>query len=370
MTRYRDRDGRTRPVERWGSTEAKARNALREALADRSSPEGAEEITLTTRFEVAANMWLDNRGEDELSESSRRLYKWIVKDYLVKDLGGLQLRECTAGRLNDLFLDLKKKKLAASTRRMVRSALNGTMRLAVLHEALDHNPVKDLPPISDGRNSRKGPDALNPTEVAELLAAADTSNSAKRGRLPELIRFMLWTGCRIGEALAVRWREVNFGNEPVLIDDALIQPAHVSISGTIIHRKGVGAVRVPCKTESSHRVLALPESLLMTLALMRGDSPDTEPLFPSPRTLGYRQPSRACNQLAELVADMGSTITSHKLRRTAATALRDANLSDDEIAAHLGHTDISTTRRHYIERRTSPAAAAALQAAYEQPPNV
>ena len=57
---------------------------------------------------------------------------------------------------------------------------------------------------------------------------------------------MLATGCRIGEALAVVWSQVNF------------ELGTVEITHTLVRVKGEGLLRKSTKTRTGERLLQLP----------------------------------------------------------------------------------------------------------------
>ncbi|WP_093278773.1 hypothetical protein [Saccharopolyspora shandongensis] len=66
--------------------------------------------------------------------------------------------------------------------------------------------------------------------------------------LPDLVRFLLGTGCCIGEAVAVRWKDVNLTDKPVVVDGTEIPPRSVWINGNIVSVKSKGLVRHGGKT--------------------------------------------------------------------------------------------------------------------------
>ena len=70
-------------------------------------------------------------------------------------------------------------------------------------------------------------------------------------------------------------------------------------------------------------------------------------------------------------ADALAWITSHSFRKTTATILDDAGQSARQIADQLGHARPSLTQDVYMGRRAkNPAAAAALEAALNNRPEV
>jgi len=58
VANYRDFDGRTRQVERYGKTETAAKNALRAALKARTEVSRQGELSSSHRFSVAAELWI------------------------------------------------------------------------------------------------------------------------------------------------------------------------------------------------------------------------------------------------------------------------------------------------------------------------
>lgn len=65
-----------------------------------------------------------------------------------------------------------------------------------------------------------------------------------------MVFFMLATGARIGEALAVVWSQVDW------------QVGTVEITSTLVRARGEGLLRKGTKSSAGERVLALPPSAL------------------------------------------------------------------------------------------------------------
>ena len=72
--------------------------------------------------------------------------------------------------------------------------------------------------------------------------------------MPDLVRFLLGTGCRIGEALALTWPNVDLERHVVQVD------------ATLIRVKGQGLMIKRPKTKAGSRVLRIP---LWLVALLR-----------------------------------------------------------------------------------------------------
>ncbi|MCI2420728.1 tyrosine-type recombinase/integrase [Saccharopolyspora sp. K220] len=316
--------------------------------------------------------------------------------------------------LEDFFEELEEEEFSANYRRSVRTTIRGTLQVAVRRGLLDSNPVREVSPIEGGPRKVR---ALTARERLRLLASVDTFVSESRyyagSDLPDLIRFLLGTGVRIGEALAVRWKDVNLGDEPVDVDGVEIPSRSVWINGNIVNVIGKGLVRHPGKTENAERFIALPEFVMTMLTVrlltvwsaaksaelsvepaavleqlsdaghLTTTSGDTvrivgghesmpsvldEPAFPS-RTLGWKNPNNVRRSWRIVREAIGvEWVTPHVFRKTAATILDDEKLTARQIADILGHARPSTTMDHYLGRGTvNEAAAAVLNAAFGAP---
>lgn len=372
--RFRDADGVTRPVERWADTKARAIKDLKKALADRAEVIHGRILTDSTRFRVAADLWMQ-RQKTEIADTSCDKHEMNLRLHILPFLGELLLRECGVPALQAHLTFLAREKpeghgLKANSLRSVRQALSGVLGLATEHGAISHNPVADLRQI---RGAGKRPKSLSMDQVRELLAVLDSS--PRRTELAAMVRFALGTGCRVSEIVGLRWCDVNLSDRDMVSvdDEQRIPPGHIYIEGNVVRVRGKGLVRHGGKTFAAKRLIPLPEYLKIMLALRRDiDTVDDEPVFPSPRTLGWRHPGGVSVSLAYITKAEGlPNIASHIFRRTAGTVLDDAGLSARQIADVLGHADPSFTQRVYLGRgQTNPAAAMALDAAYGAPPSV
>jgi integrase len=146
--------------------------------------------------------------------------------------------------------------------------ISGVMGQAVRHGAIMANPVREVERIE--AKSKREPRALTMAERVDLLQRLQEDEKARRRDLPDLVFFMLATGVRIGEALAVVWSEVDF--------DA----GTVKITSTLIRVKGEGLLRKGTKSRAGERTLPLPESAVASLRrrFMTGARLD-QPVFPS-----------------------------------------------------------------------------------------
>jgi integrase len=104
--------------------------------------------------------------------------------------------------------------------------------------------------------------------------------SARRRDLPDIATFMLGTGVRIGEALGVRWCDVDLEGVPVIEGDEPRAVPIVAITGNVVRLRGKGLRRHPGKTPTSLRIVPVPRFVADVLAKREQHGPEA-PVFPA-----------------------------------------------------------------------------------------
>jgi integrase len=251
---FRDFDGVTRLAEASGRTPMMATNNLRQKLQNRILAGRHGDLTAMSRFSQAAGLWLSK--VEGMAQAGRRspgtvdTYRRQLKNRVLPALGEVRLGEISTP-LVDKVIGAIKADVSAATAKSCRSVISGVLSQAVRYGAILHNPVREVDRIES--RPRRQPRALTVQERVELLTQLQTDEKARRRDLPDLVFFMLATGVRIGEALAVVWSQVDF--------DA----GTVEITSTLVRVKGQGLLRKSTKTRAGERTLPLPTSAVASL---------------------------------------------------------------------------------------------------------
>jgi len=354
--KYRDFDGTTRSVTAYGRSKNEAANKLRVRLKERSETGRRGELTAMHRFSAAADLWLERMrslaADGQRSPGTVDTYERQLRNHVLPALGEVRLAEATTP-LVDKVIGAIKADVGASTAKSCRSVISGVLGLAARYGAIAHNPVRDVERIE--ARPKKAPRALTAEERAQFIRQLRADQKACRKDLPDLVAFMLATGCRIGEALAVTWVQVE------------LERATVELTHTLIRVKGEGLLRKSTKTPTGERLLQLPAwaVAMLRVRFMAGARLE-QPLFPDALG-GFRDPAQVRRDIRDARgADELAWITSHSFRKTTATVLDEAGLSPRIVADQLGHARPSMTQDVYFGRRTANSlAAGALEAMLE-----
>ncbi|MFY1673479.1 tyrosine-type recombinase/integrase [Plantactinospora sp. WMMB334] len=274
-------------------------------------------------------------------------YEISVRVSIVPSLGNLRIREAGVGRLDKFLRKVAEDRPTAA--RLAKVALAQMFALAVRRGALTTNPVRETGRL---RTARRKVVALEVAQLDDVRSAIrkwqqpipGKPGPRHTGDLADIVDLMLATGARIGEILALRWKDLDLAAEhPTL-----------TICGTIIYLKGKGFFRQEwTKSDAGFRTVVLPRfavGMLMARKIVAADNP-FDAIFASRRGT-WLSPQNVRRQWRQARADAGlEWVTPHTFRKTVATLI-DKEADAKRAAAQLGHATEQVTNKHYIVKPT------------------
>lgn len=316
-----------------GWTRAKAEDELANVLADVRRGlwkphvlEPAEAPAEVPTFHHFASRWLAAR-EPELRPKTISDYKWALELHLLPFFKSHRLDEITVEEVDRYrSVKLQEARLAPNAVNKTIVRLAQVLEVAVEYGHIERNPAKGKRRRAKATEPRRT--WVQPEQLVELIDAADPY-------MRPIIATMAGAGLRVGEAVALDWRDVNLS------------------TGTLIVRDSKTAA-------GEGREVDLPIGLHEELATWRARSPRTRPGDPvfvsreregrharqTPRNVQARLGTavKAANKVlvAAGIEPIGK-VSPHSLRRTYASVR--AALRDDPIyiAEQLGHRDARFT---------------------------
>jgi integrase len=158
--------------------------------------------------------------------------------------------------------------------------------------------------------------------------------------IPDMVDCMLITGLRLGEILAITWPDVDLAQ------------GTIRTGGVVMRVRGEGLViRRTDNSKIKTRTLVLPQWGADMLRRRFIHTPDQlGPVFCAVKG-SLRDPSNTEHHLKDAFEFAGlAGLTSHVLRKTVATLLKDAGLPSRHAADQLGHAQVSMTEDKYFGR--------------------
>lgn len=275
----------------------------------------------------------DSADHNRISTMNTKLK--IIKRYILPDLGKMSLPSITPLVIREWHSSLLKKGLAPSYLATIHSTLSAIFNFGIKFYSLTDNPTHKTGTI--GSRSHKIGQIWTPEQFRQFAVAVSQNGykGRKRGRIIYIVLFhiLYWTGCRIGEALALTPADFVQNNGQYTL--SIIKDYNR------IHRQDI--TDLP-KTPSSIRKVALPEFLVdiikdwIRLAMLgRQDR-----LFDGISRTSSERMLTKCAKKAGLPA-----IRVHDLRHSHASLLIELGCSPLLIAERLGHKNPTVTLNIY-----------------------
>lgn len=279
-------------------------------------------------------------------------YDTHVRLHIVPWIGRMRLARVTGERLNALYAELaangsekSKGPLAPATVRRVHVTLHRAFKDAIRWGYLDVNPCEAADPPKLRASLRPEMRTWSPTELAMFLAAT------KDEPLYPVFHVIAMTGLRRGEALGLRWKDIDLDRGELAVRQTIIQLKDG------LHHSGPKTVR-------GARVVALDERTISILRAFRPPHAGPGDLVFSRGAGVPLSPAHVTKTFAALIARAGlPRIRLHDLRHTHATLALQAGIHPKIVSERLGHSSIAFTLDVYSHAIPHMQAEAATQIA-------
>jgi integrase len=251
--RYRDPYGTYSQPQATGTS----REAARRALTKRLNEMPVVAVT-SLNLDSAFGALVDERirqidASDTLANSTKHQYTRTLNNVIRPAFGQLTIREITTALLDNVVREWKAD--GRPTRAYnARLQLHACFKRAVQLGVLTVNPVREVDAVKRAEPNAR---AITNEELARLWSATEGWDMAVRpGRknpnpMCDVVLVLALTGCRIGEALALRFADIDW--------DANI----LAISGTV--EELTGKRKDSTKSKNGMRPVKVPDELIAML---------------------------------------------------------------------------------------------------------
>jgi integrase len=338
-----------------------------------------EEARLMVQAEGGA---LASAGKTTVAEVLNRFYnfkkdKWaiktalrnegIIRNHLIPGLGHYRVDKLTAMHIDEFIakersegrIDTKKKKgqpdnkkdkktvepgLSESSLKQAYNILSAAMEKAIDWDLIKVNPCRKVekPKVEDSEVS-----ILDTKEVLPMLEVI-------RGKYIFMPAFIsVYTGMRLGEILALTWKDVDLKNKLLYVtrssDQVKADEPHYKGPKTKKGKRAIGISRLVVDELKRHKKF-LSEMRLASGGEKKDGGEWEENNLICPR---WDDPGRPINpnslsgSFSETMEKLGYPITFHGLRHTHASLLIQAKEQPKVISDRLGHTNIGITMDTY-----------------------
>lgn len=281
--------------------------------------------------------WLEESVPAQVRASTFERYRVDVK-HLTRYLGDIPLRDLTPSHIERFQKAMLRDGSARSTVRHAHNVLHAALEKAVDADLLLRNPVSRV------RAPRPDHRELQPptSEQTQRLLQAVMDH-----RMFPLWAFLAATGCRRGEALALRWEDVDWGARTVTLRRT--QSLWASKRRTEDPKQGPEGARPLEVSDDLMAILKLQQDRQALERLAAGDRWQEHGWVFTTRNGTWFSGGHVWEAFKRALrkADLPGTMRPHDLRHALATHWLRQGVGVDMVAGRLGHADPAMTLRVY-----------------------
>ena len=304
--------------------QARSHSAKRKADVDACLRAEAEKVAPTQyTVRTAAEAWMAQHVSG-LRESTAKNYRQMLDLYVLPHLGDMKPEDVGRSDIRRMVAEMTGK--SANTIRLARAVVHALYEWLIDDEVLEVNPCTRVSIPKQNRPKRR---ALTPAEVNRFLTAMEGT------RWYHAVRFILATGLRRGELLALRWTDIR--------DGWLHVERSVSQAGVELPPKTITGIRRIKLGETAKGILQEQRTQLAKERIA------SEYIFPGDHGRAVRP-----NVLTVVASDRAKAYhvhaSLHELRHTFATYALAGNAIDVKtLQTMLGHATAAMTLDTYSD---------------------
>jgi integrase len=282
--------------------------------------------------------WLNNEHKESISHSTYRRYSSLMRVHILPAIGRIKIIDLTRNDLSRVLTRMSKSNQSSRSQQQARAIMLLVCRHAFESGVIMQNPALGL------RNIKLQSSPTSPLTLSEVKRLLSTFEGTP---LNARLHIALICGLRQGEALGLRWSDIDFENQVIHVTQQLQKINRVYVS-------------VGLKTSRSRRDVMLTDQTIKALQVLKnstGDhnglvftSRDGQPLSTHVDYGNWKRALKLCGIPSKRL---------HDARHTAATLMYSQGIGIETISRALGHSNSAITSRLYVHSAEKPLRVAA-----------
>jgi integrase len=292
--------------------------------------------------------WLESAHQHNIANSTYKRYMSLTKHHINPVLGDYELRKVTPRLINSLLLKMRDSGQSIRSQQQARAVLSIAFTEAEFQNLIAENPIRK---VKNPQGKSKEISPLTLEEVKRLLSTYKLTYLSAR------FHIALLCGLRQGEALGLRWKDLNLelGTLKVQTQIQLVNNLPV-----FTRLKTDRSYRTLILTNESITALKHHKKILDGWMLKKGEEwksldlvfpqEDGSPRSPKTDYAEWQKALRLCGIAPKRL---------HDARHTAATLMYSQSVGIETISRALGHSSSAITSRLYVHSSEEPLRKAA-----------
>ena len=163
-------------------------------------------------FQEYAESWYETYKIPKLRPATARQYRMLLDNHLIPFFCGKRLGEIVSSDIQTLYNQKNEEGMSKSTAHTMKVILNQIFCSAIEDKLVQDNPVGSKRLTLPTKKMEKG--ALAEEELADIIASLPKLELRDR----RFLALLIYTGMRRGEALGLKWEDINWDKKLIHIE--------------------------------------------------------------------------------------------------------------------------------------------------------
>lgn len=306
----------------------------REEQREANRRQQMEQAQIKTLRQYAESVYMPS-VEVRCSANTIASYNGNLKNWIFPALGDMKLPDITGAEIEALFQAMQTQKKSHSAIIKVYTILKGIFKKARKTGVLDRNPMElvDRPaPRKD--EAKKETDAYTAKEICYIISSLENEPLQWR----TMVRLLIDTGIRRGEACGLQWKDIDFQQNTITISRTLSYTPDTGVYIDTPKNKKSRTIDVDPDVMDMLRQLRYEQSTIALSQFVFSQGKDPSPIHP-------QSPTRYLTNFSKRYGI--PNLHPHKLRHSFASVAITHGADVASISEKLGHSDKAVTLRMY-----------------------
>ncbi|SJZ50150.1 Site-specific recombinase XerD [Pilibacter termitis] len=336
-----------------GKTEREVKLKYNRKLAEfeKNGFSSTKKTNSNTTFKEVAEEWFEIHRR-KIKPSSIINTEWCLNKCIYPKLATYKIAKITPQILQRVMIEWCDN-FSKSTYKKIINLVKQVIKYGVLTNAIPSNPFERTY-IPQSTNKPKEKEFLTREELVLFLEAVNLEeDSYKRKKEYALFRLLAYSGCQIGEILALNWDDIDFDKKSIHINKTVSRKkVRTNVINIISDSpKNVASIGVVLLDPTTMKALKTWKTEQAKYNLAFGVRNDKKLLFTNLFN-NVIDPVNINKRIVKILerTTIKKNISSHSFRHTHATLLLESGANIKDVQTRLRHADISTTLNTYTHQ--------------------
>ena len=277
------------------------------------------------------DLWI--RSKEDLKMQSIINYENLINNYLKNSVGIIKINNLTRIDIENLFLYLKVRNVAVSTKKSLIYIVRSSLNYAYKNNYISYIDVSNI----KFKLPNKAIFVLSKDEQNIL----ENSLKEKPNIRKVCLLLCLYTGLRVGEVCGLKWEDIDFSNKSLTIKRTI---ERIKNKDENIKSKTILIESTP-KSDTSNRIIPIPNFIISLLLFFKSDNN----YFLLSKSNKLYDPRLFESFYSRILKSSNINHNKfHTLRHTFATRSIESKMDIKTLSEILGHSQIETTLKLYV----------------------